>query len=104
MTATSSNLPLNSNSGTMHLNWFSLRFSGPMAMLEEPFQRDYVVRTLLQVRIALLMGTLTYGLFGILDALVLPLQIQTTWLIRYGFVCPAILATLALTYIPWFHR
>jgi signal transduction histidine kinase len=95
---------LDSNSGTMHLNWFSLRFSGPMAMLEEPFQRDYVVRTLLQVRIALLMGTLTYGLFGILDALVLPLQIQTTWLIRYGFVCPAILATLALTYIPWFHR
>jgi signal transduction histidine kinase len=99
----STNLPLHSDSGAMHLNWFSLRFSGPMAMLEEPFQRDYVVRTLPQVRIALLMGALTYGLFGILDALVLPLHKQATWLIRYGFVCPAILATLAVTYIPRFH-
>jgi len=101
----STNLPLNSDSGAMHLNWFSLRFSGPMAMLEEPFRQDYVVRTLPQVRIALLMGALTYGLFGILDAMVLPpLHRQAAWLIRYGFVCPAILATLAATYIPRLHR
>jgi signal transduction histidine kinase/CheY-like chemotaxis protein len=88
----------------MHLNWLSLRFSGPMADLEEPFQRDYVRRTLPQVRIALIMGALTYGLFGILDWLVLPLYKQLTWLIRYGFVIPLILATFVVTYIPRFHR
>ena len=46
MTAISSNLPLNSDSGTMYLNWFSLRFTDPSAMLEEPFLPDYVIRTL----------------------------------------------------------
>lgn len=99
----SSNLPLNSDSGTMHLNWFSLRFTGPSAMLEEPFLRDHVFRTLLHLRIALLMGTLMYGLFGILDALVLPLHKHAAWLIRYALVCPVILATLAVTYIPRLH-
>lgn len=96
----SSNLPLNSDSGAMHLNWFSLRFTGPSAMLEEPFLRDHVIRTLLHVRIALLMGTLMYSLFGTLDALVLPLHKHAAWLIRYVLVCPAILATLAVTFIP----
>jgi signal transduction histidine kinase/ActR/RegA family two-component response regulator len=103
MTASSPQPLPGGNPGKMHLNWFSLRFSGPMAMLEEPFQRDDVARSLVQVRIALLMGALTYGLFGILDWLVLPLYKQTTWLIRYGFVCPAILASLAVTYIPRLH-
>jgi len=73
-------------------------------MLEEPFLRDHVIRTLLHVRIALLLGTLMYGLFGMLDALVLPLHKHIAWLIRYAFVCPAILATLAATYIPRLHR
>ena len=104
MTTVSSNLPLNRDSGAMHLNWFSLRFTGPRAMLEEPFLRDHVIRTLLHVRIALLLGTLMYGLFGMLDALVLPLHKHIAWLIRYAFVCPAILATLAATYIPRLHR
>jgi len=104
MTLIFSHPPPRSSHRVMHLNWFTLRFSGPMAMLEEPFQRDYVVRTLTQVRIVLLMGTLTYGLFGILDWLVLPpLHRQTPWMIRYGFVCPATLVTLALTYIPRLH-
>jgi signal transduction histidine kinase len=104
MTAISSHLPLSSDSGAMHLNWFSLRFTGPSAMLEEPFLRDYVIRTMAPMRIALLMGTLMYGLFGMLDALVLPLHKHIAWLVRYAVVCPAILATLAATYIPRLHR
>jgi signal transduction histidine kinase len=104
MAATSSNLQMNSDTGAMHMNRFSLRFTGPSAMLEEPFLRDYVIRTLLHVRIALLMGTLMYGLFGMLDALVLPLHKHVAWLIRYALVCPAILAALAVTYIPRLHR
>lgn len=104
MTAEPYNLPLKSDPETMHLNWFSLRFTGHSSMLEEPFLRDHVIGTLLHVRIALLMGTLMYGLFGILDALVMPLHKHVAWLTRYALVCPAILAILFVTYIPRLHR
>lgn len=99
-----STVPPNSDSRSMHLHWFSLRFIGPSADLEEPFLQDQATRSLLQVRIAFLLGTLMYALFGILDALVLPLHRHATWLIRYAFVCPVILATVAATYIPRLHR
>ena len=96
--------PSSGNHSKMRLNWFSLAFTGATATLEEPFQRYYVTRNLPQLRIALLMGTLMYGLFGVLDALVLPQHKHFTWLIRYAFVCPVILAVLWATYIPRLYR
>lgn len=88
----------------MHLNWFRLAFTGPTAILEGPFQRHHTAHTLQHVRIALLMGALMYGGFGILDALLLPLYKMAPWLIRYAVVCPAILAAFAVTYVPRLHR
>ena len=84
----------------MHLNWASLRFTGPTTLLEKPFQWHHVTRSLPQVRIALVAAVLMYSIFGILDALVIPSAKHVTWLIRFAFVCPAILAILAATYIP----
>ena len=104
MTATDFHSASNIDPGKMHLNWFSLRFRGPTATLEGPFQKHHTAHTLPHVRIALLMGALMYGIFGILDALVLPLYKVTTWLIRYAAVCPAILATLTATYVPRLRR
>jgi signal transduction histidine kinase len=86
--------------GPMHLNWFSLRFTGPTASLEKPFQSYNGTHSLPQVRIALMAALLMYGSFGILDALVIPSSKHITWLIRFAFVCPAILFILATTYIP----
>jgi signal transduction histidine kinase/ActR/RegA family two-component response regulator len=104
MTIIPSSQPASNDPGTMHVNRFSLTFTGATAMLEEPFQQDYVIRHLLHVRIALLMGILMYGLFGILDALILPLAKHITWMIRYALVSPIILVTLAATFIPRLHR
>ncbi len=104
MQATGPDLSTNSDLKAMQLNRLSLTFTGSTAALEQPFQDYFVARTLLHVRIALLMGTLMYGSFGILDALVLPCHKHIAWLIRYGFVCPAILATFAATFIPQMLR
>jgi signal transduction histidine kinase/CheY-like chemotaxis protein len=88
----------------MNLNWLSLRFTGATAVLEAPFQVHFITHNLLQIRVALFMGALMYGFFGILDALVLPQQKQIAWLIRYAFVCPAILAVLAATFFSRMRR
>jgi signal transduction histidine kinase/ActR/RegA family two-component response regulator len=104
MTVSPFNQSASNDQSTMHVNRFTLTFIGDTAMLEEPFQRDYALRTMLHVRVALLMGILMYGLFGILDALILPLDKHIAWMIRYALVCPMILATLAATFIPRLHR
>jgi signal transduction histidine kinase/CheY-like chemotaxis protein len=93
-------------SGTepMHLNWASLSFKGPSALLEKPYLSYNASRSLLQVRIALVAGFLMYSLFGILDALVIPSMKNVTWLIRFAFIDPLILALLAATFVPRLHR
>ena len=84
----------------MHLDWLTLRFSGPTAEIEEPYQRHFLEQTLFQVRLSFCLGALLYGLFGILDALVLPNHRQIAWMIRYAFVCPVILAVAGATVTP----
>ena len=84
----------------MHLNMMSLRFSGPQAALESLYKKHNRDFTLFLVRISFFLGALLYGLFGILDALVLPEQKHITWLIRYAIVCPGLLLVVAATYVP----
>ncbi|MFA6411164.1 MAG: response regulator [Syntrophales bacterium] len=88
----------------MNLNRITLAFTGSSAGLEGPFQSYYTSRTLAHIRIALLMGALMYGSFGILDALLLPNHKHLAWLIRYVFVCPMILAVFGATFVPSLHR
>ncbi|MDZ4164194.1 MAG: response regulator [Smithellaceae bacterium] len=104
MRATEHSLSSHSNLKAMHLNRLSLRFTGETAMLEAPFQAHFHTHNISQIRLALIMGALMYAFFGILDALVLPQHKHITWLIRYAFVCPAILAAMAATFFPWLHR
>jgi PAS domain S-box-containing protein/putative nucleotidyltransferase with HDIG domain len=99
-----SNLSLHSDVKAMHLNWLSLKFTGATAMLETPFRAHFITDNLFQIRVALFMGALIYGLVGILDALVMPQQKHITWLIRYAFVCPALLAAMTATFFPRLHR
>ena len=84
----------------MHLNMMSLKFSGPQAALEPLYKKHHLRSTLFLVRISFFLGALLYGLFGILDALVLPEQKHITWLIRYAIVCPGLLLVVAATYVP----
>ncbi len=101
---TAMDLSLHSAVGPMHLNWASLRFNGPSANLERPYQNYSAGRGLLQVRVALVAGLLMYSLFGILDALLMPTTKGITWQIRFAFVDPLILVILGATFIPRLRR
>ncbi|MFH1079563.1 MAG: response regulator [Pseudomonadota bacterium] len=104
MKAIESLLSLNSDIKAMRLNRLTLAFTGETAMLEAPFQSYFINNNLFQIRIALFMGALVYGFFGILDALLMPEHKYITWLIRFAFVFPAVLAIMATTFIPRMHR
>jgi signal transduction histidine kinase/ActR/RegA family two-component response regulator len=88
------------NLQALKLNRVTLAFNGPSTGLEAPFQSYYTSHTLPHIRVALLMGALMYASFGILDALLLPNHKHITWLIRYAFVCPLILAVWGTTFVP----
>ncbi len=103
MKSADSDLASQSRMKTMHLHWLTLRFGGPMAAMEASYQNHYLVQTLSQIRISFILGALMYGFFGILDALFMPEHRNVFWLIRYAFVCPAILAVAAATFFPRFH-
>jgi hypothetical protein len=104
MKAIESPLSLHSDIKEIRLNWLTLSFTGETAVLEAPFQAYFITRNLLQIRVALFMGALMYGFFGILDALLLPEQKHVIWLIRYAFVCPVILAVMAATFFSKMRR
>ena len=82
----------------MKLNLLTLKFSGDSSKLEAPFLSDYYRVSLPHIRISLVLGALLYTIFGILDALLMPEQKQTMWLIRFIIVCPVIFGTLLATY------
>jgi signal transduction histidine kinase/ActR/RegA family two-component response regulator len=88
------------HAGPMNLNWFNLKFTGSSAFMEKPYLEQSLLRNLPQVRIALAAAALMYGIFGILDALVIPEAKHITWLIRFAFVIPLLLALLAATFHP----
>jgi signal transduction histidine kinase/CheY-like chemotaxis protein len=104
MNVIESSISSHSDIKAMHLKWLSLRFTGATAMLEAPFQSYFINSNLFQLRLTLFMSALSYGLVGILDALLMPQQMHITWLIRYAFVCPAILAALTATFFSRLHR
>ena len=58
----------------LHLSPLSLRFRGPQSHLEPAFQRAYLENSLKHMRIALVLAAHLYGIFGILDALLIPDQ------------------------------
>ena len=103
MKSNDSDLISQSRMKTMHLHWLTLGFGGPMAAMEASYRDHNLVQTLFQIRISFLLGALMFGIFGILDALFLPEHRNVFWLIRYAFVCPAILAVSAATFWPRLH-
>ena len=89
---------------SMKLNPFSLKFSGPMADIEASYRTFSLDRILARVRLSFVMGALLYGIFGILDAIVLPEHKHIAWLIRYVFVCPLLLFVAGVTFVPQLRR
>lgn len=75
--------------------------------LDPQIERDFTQRSLKAalpfVRIYLAAGVGLYLAFGILDAAIAGDQLGTIWLIRFGFVCPILLAILGLTFTRHFQ-
>jgi len=72
--------------------------------LEKSFRKDYFERSLDHIRVAMLLATAVYGLFGILDDAIIPDVRGQAWIIRYIIFCPLTLVVFALSYVPSFHR
>lgn len=72
--------------------------------LEEFYYEDFYRISLPIVRTALLLGIALYSLFGILDIWIVPVHRNIIWFIRYAIVCPALTATLVLTFTGFFEK
>ena len=88
----------------MTLNLLTLKFSGVASPFEAPFLRDYYEVSLPQIRIAALLAAVFYAAFGHLDAVLMPEQKSTIWLIRFIIACPVFLGTFLISYSRFFER
>lgn len=89
-------------SNLSELNMFSLRFRNAMA--ERRFLCKHMLDSRPVIRLGLLAGAALYGLFGILDALLMPEAMQKFWIVRFGLVFPVVFGVFALTYHRRFVR
>ena len=85
----------------MDLHPITLSFPGD---LEEVFLDEFYKNSLKQVRLSLLAGIFFYGLFGILDAHLVPQMTIMLWYIRFAIVSPVFLIVILLSYYPRFKK
>jgi HD-GYP domain-containing protein (c-di-GMP phosphodiesterase class II) len=88
----------------MKLHPLSLKFAGESSHLEEPFLKEYYKTSLAHVRILLIMGALIYIAFGALDALLMPEQMLTAWVVRLIVIGPGLVSVLLITYSRLFEK
>ena len=86
---------------SMDVNPITLAFSSD---LEAQFQVDYYNKSLTLVRFSLVAGIFLYGIFGILDAELIPSMKEILWTIRFAVVCPFLLGLIGLSYSSQFRR
>ena len=82
----------------MQLNPITLSFSRSMKDLEATYSDDFIKQRLIFFQVSLLIGVLFYGLFGIMDALFMPQQKHTLWLIRMVCIFHSLVSFLIVTY------
>ena len=85
----------------IELHPITLSFQGA---LEKDFLENYFVNSLRMVRLSLLAGIVLYGLFGILDAILIPEIKNKLWIIRFAVVCPFMMGMIVFSYFPVFKR
>jgi hypothetical protein len=75
-----------------------------MRGLERRFQDEYFDTNLQCIRIATVLGALTWAAFGPLAQLVVEVGLTRDTAIRYGLGVPSGLVSFALTYLPNYRR
>ena len=72
--------------------------------LEKDFRDDYFNKSLHQLRLGIILGTIVYALFGILDAWITPEAKMQAWFVRFAIVIPACLSVLVFSFSPHFKK
>ena len=85
----------------MNLDPITLAFPGD---LEASFLEDYYNKSLKLVRISLLAGIFLYGLFGILDASLLPEYKKRLLVMRFAIVVPYLAGVILFSYSSYFKK
>ena len=85
----------------VELNLFTLSFPREF---EKFFKAQYFKKSLRHVRIALLLSIIFFGIFGILDAWIIPDAKYQLWFIRYGVYCPFALFIFLFSYNKRFKK
>ena len=92
---------LSSSTDKIKINWITLSFPKD---LEKAFLEQYFRDSLRQVRIALALGIFFYGVFGILDAWLVPDAKLQLWFIRFVVICPFLCANFLFTFSRQFKK
>ncbi len=83
------------------INKYSLRFPDE---LEQIYEEESFHNSLKQLRINILVVTLIYALFGILDVLITPDVHYQAWFIRYAIVIPFALVVVLFSFSRYFKQ
>jgi signal transduction histidine kinase/CheY-like chemotaxis protein len=89
------------SSGDFRINWFTLTFS---SNLEKEYQDVYFQTSLRQLRITFLLGLCFYGLFGFLDAWIVPEAKYRLWIIRYAVFTPYVTGIYLFSFSRHFQK
>ncbi len=71
---------------------------------EKKFRREYFRKSLKYVRKSMLLAIFFYGLFGILDALIVPEIKEQIWVIRYAVFVPYVFLMFLFSFTGYFAR
>ncbi|MCK5137600.1 MAG: response regulator [Bacteroidales bacterium] len=86
------------------LNSLTLAFSGEIREYEKDFRNDYFTRSLNPFRFSLILAIVFFGLFALLDALLLPELKSLFWFVRFGIVTPVLGFVIFFSFSPAFKR
>src|SRR5512137_1626009 len=78
-----------------------LRFPPP---LEEAYRTDYARRSILPIRVTLILSVALFLLFGLLDPYLIPGSYPTVSLVRYGIVTPLLAVFFGMTFFGFYKR
>ena len=85
----------------VELNLLTLSFPKEF---EAYFKEEHFKKSLRHVRIALILSIFFFGIFGFLDAWIVPEAKYQLWFIRYAVYCPYALAVLLFSYSKFFKK
>ena len=72
--------------------------------LEKEFLHDYFKKSIKHIRTAMLIAIFFYGVFGALDALIVPEVKQKVWIIRYAGFVPFVFSMFLFSFSRYFQK